>query len=324
MFSFSPFFGLLICVRVKPCRTRRSDERPPNESTVTATKTRHVAPRPVMITLPSSPSPQNTPDSARRRSSSLGSMSPTANSPHLNSPHTATSQVKELVSRSAAATPAVDLRSEDDPDERSLTSELSDFSDDPDFQRRVEERGQKRVILRELTARERNSDGLNEEEQALLSELRRAQEIETAAQSGGAHGLFEVEKIETTDWERYKERSREEARTAEEDHPTAEGRYNEDGQVGGNPLDGEGGDSESEMGRQPSHGKLGLSLTSTFCNPKKLIAERLSSLKLKHRDSFELRQRSTSVSAEAYSQPSRSHGASSSTPKTRPVSSALQ
>jgi hypothetical protein len=58
---------------------RRSDEKPSNDLTATATKTRYAGPRPVMITLPSSPSPQNTPDSAHRRGSSLGSTSPTAN-----------------------------------------------------------------------------------------------------------------------------------------------------------------------------------------------------------------------------------------------------
>ena len=210
-----------------------------------------------MITLPSSPSPQHSPDSAHRRNSSLGSASPTAiaNALRLKSPETAASPLEEPGARSATATPVLDLGSEADPDEQSLTSELSDLSDDPDFQRRVEERGQKRVILRKLTTREENGDELNEDEQDLLSELRRAQEIETAAWSGGAHGLFEVEKIETTHWERYKERLRAEVVTAEEEPP--EGDYNEDGT---DPLTG--GSCESELERRPRYGAFRLKLLS--------------------------------------------------------------
>jgi hypothetical protein len=234
--------------------TRRSDEKPTNEFPATATKTRYAGPRPIMITLPSSPSPQNTPGSAHRRNSSLGSTSPTANIPRLKSPQAAASPVEDLVPRSATIAAA---GSEPDPDEHSLTSELSDLSDDPDFQRRVEERGQKRVILRELTTREENGDQLNEDEQALLSELRRAQEIETAAWSGGGHGIFEVGKIETTHWERYKERLRAEAMAAAEEHFRSDhegGRYNEDSQDEEDPRNSGGSESGSEMGRRPSNG----------------------------------------------------------------------
>lgn len=236
---------------------RRSDGKP---TTANATKTRYAGPRPVMITLPSSPSPQNTPDSVHRRSSSLGSGSPTTNAPRLTSPGSVTSPVEDPLSRSATATPAVNLGSDADPDERSLISELSDLSDDPDFQRRVEERGQKRVILRELTAREENGDELNEEEQALLTELRRAQEIETAAWSGGAGGLFEVEKIETTHWERYKEALRAEAMEVEDKRPDSDfrgGQYDEDG---ADSLNGEGAESESEMERRSPYGALEMPL----------------------------------------------------------------
>ncbi len=210
-----------------------------------------------MITLPSSPSPQNTPDSAHRRSSSFGSISPTTIPPRLTLPGSAALPVDDP----ANAAPAVDLGSEVDPDEQSLISELSDLSDDPDFQRRVEERGQKRVILRDLTMREENGDELNEEEQALLSELRRAQEIETAAWSGGACGLFEVEKIETTHWERYKEALRAEAMAVEEGHPKSDGeedRYDEDDQDRADPINGECSESESEVERRSPYGALGL------------------------------------------------------------------
>jgi len=235
---------------------RRSDEKSPNDLTATATKTRYAGPRPVMITLPSSPSPQNTPDSAHRR----GSTSPTTNPPRLKLPETVTSPVGDPVSRSATAPPTVDLGSEVDPDEQSLISELSDLSDDPDFQRRVEERGQKRVILRELTTREETGDELNEEEQALLSELRRAQEIETAAWSGGACGLFEVDKIETTHWERHKERLRAEAMAAEEEHLESDYKYDDDGQDGADPLNGEGSESGLETERRSPYGTTWLLL----------------------------------------------------------------
>ena len=216
-----------------------------------------------MITLPSSPSPQNTPDSAHRQSSSLGSMSPTTIPPRLKLPESHPSPVEDPIPRSTNATSAIDLGSEADPDEQSLISELSDLSDDPDFQRRVEERGQKRVILRELTSREANGDELNEEEQALLSELRRAQEIETAAWSGGAGGLFEVEKIETTHWERYKEALRAEAMAAEDGHPESGGEedlYDEDGQDRADPINGGYSEPESEMGRRSPYGALRLLL----------------------------------------------------------------
>ena len=216
-----------------------------------------------MITLPSSPSPQNTPDSAHQRSSSLGGMSPTAIPPRLTLPESDTSPVEDPISRSTNATSAIDLGSEADSDEQSLISELSDLSDDPDFQRRVEERGQKRVILRELTTREENGDNLNEEEQALLSELRRAQEIENAAWSGGAGGLFEVEKIETTHWERYKEALRAEAMAAEDGHPEGGGEddlYDEDGRDRAGPISSECSGSESELGRRSPYGTFELLL----------------------------------------------------------------
>jgi len=238
-------------------------------------------------------------------------VSPTTHAPRLKLPGSLTS-------------PVDDLGSETDPDEQSLTSELSDLSDDPDFQRRVEERGQKRVILRELTTREENGDELNEEEQALLSELRRAQEIETAAWSGGAGGLFEVEKIETTHWERYKEALRAEAMAAEDEHLAGDykgGLYGEDVQDGADPLNGEGTESESEMERRSPYGAPGLPLLQSR---SVLNAGGPSLAKLKHRDSLNLRQRSTSVTADTYSQPSRSHSVSSSAPKSRPVSSASQ
>ena len=215
-----------------------------------------------MITLPSSPSPQNTPDPAHRRSSSLGSMSPTTIHPRPKLPDSVALPVEDP----ANAAPAVDLGSEVDPDEQSLISELSDLSDDPDFQRRVEERGQKRVILRELTTKEENGDELNEEEQALLSELRRAQEIETAAWSGGAGGLFEVDKIETTHWERYKEALRAEAM---EGHPESDGeeyRYDADDQDRVDPINGECSESESEVEQRSPYGALRLpSLQSRLC-----------------------------------------------------------
>jgi hypothetical protein len=137
------------------------------------------------------------------------------------------------------------------------------LSDDSDFQRRVEERGQKRIILRELTTREENGDELNEEEQALLSELRRAQEIETAAWSGGACGLFEVEKIETTHWERYKERLRAEAMEAEEEAPESDRKEVDmmrTAKMERDPLNGEGSESELEMERRPPYGALRLPL----------------------------------------------------------------
>lgn len=208
-----------------------------------------------MITLPSSPSPPHSPESADRRDSSLGSTSPTANARRLKSPETATSPLEDPLTRG----------SEVDPDEESLTSELSDLSDDPDFQRRVEERGQKRVILRELTSREENGDELSEEEQALLTELKRAQEIETAVWSGGAHGLFEVEKIATTHWERYKESLRAEAVATEEEPPEGDskgGHYYEEGQDRADPLIGEGSGSESETRRRPRYGAFNLPLPS--------------------------------------------------------------
>lgn len=216
-----------------------------------------------MITLPSSPSPQNTPDSAHLRNSSLGSMSPTTLPSRLKLPESDTSPVEDPISRSTNPTPAFDLGSEADPDEQSLISELSDLSDDPDFQRRVEERGQKRVILRELTTREENGEELNEEEQALLSELRRAQEIETAAWSSGAGGLFEVEKIETTHWERYKEALRAEAMATEDGYPESGGEedlYDEDGQDRADPINGQCSEAESEIGRRSPYGALGLLL----------------------------------------------------------------
>ena len=245
--------------------TRGSDGRPTNDLTATATKTRYAGPRPVMITLPSSPSPQNSPDSGHRRSSSLGSMSPTTIPPRLKLPES----VALPVEGPARAAPAVDLGSEVDPDEQSLISELSDLSDDPDFQRRVEERGQKRVILRELTAKEENGDELNEEERALLSELRRAQEIETAAWGGGAGGLFEVEKIETTHWERYKEALRAEAMAVEEGHPESDGEenlYDGDDQDRVDPISGECSESGSEVDRRSPYGALGLpSLQNRLC-----------------------------------------------------------
>ena len=220
-----------------------------------------------MITLPSSPSPQNSPDPARGRGSSLSSASPTVNGPRLKSPGAATSPIEH---QSATATHALDLGSEADSDEHSLTSELSDLSDDPDFQRRVEERGQKRVLLRELTAREESGDGLNEDEQALLNELRRAQEIETAAWSGGAHGLFEVEKIETTQWERYKERLRTEAAAIAEEHPEDDykgGQYDEDGQEGPDPPNLEGSESEVERERL-RYGAFRFSFPSRLHSPE--------------------------------------------------------
>lgn len=150
-------------------------------------------------------------------------------------------------------------------------SELSDLSDDPDFKRRVEERGQKRVLLRDLTTREENGDDLNEEEQALLTELRRAQEIENAAWSGGAHGLFEMEKIETTHWERYKERLRAAAVAAEEENPRGdneEGQDDVDAQDGADPLNDNGPEFESEMEQRPQYGAFRLSLLLKLCSPE--------------------------------------------------------
>jgi hypothetical protein len=245
-------------------------------------------------------------------------VSPTANAPRLELSGRVTSPVEGPASRSATATPAVDLGSEADSDGQSLISELSDLSDDSDFQRRVEERGQKRVILSELTTREENGDELNEEEQALLSELRRAQEIETAAWSGGARGLLEVGKIETIHWERYKEALRAETMAAEDEHPEIGCKG---GQDGADLRSGEGSEYESEMERQSPYGALGSPLRQ---GRLVLNAGGPSSVKLKHRDSLSLRQRSTSVTTDAYSQPSRSHSVSSSAPKSRPVSSASQ
>lgn len=246
--------------------TRRSHEKPSSELISTATKPRYAGPRPMMITLPSSPSPQHSPELAHRRDSSLGSASPTANPLRLKSPQTAVSPLEEPVARTPVLDQAPESDPESDPDEQSLTSELSEMFNDPDFQRRVEERGQKRVIQHELTTREENGDELNEEEKALLSELRRAQEIETAA-TAAWRGVAPPEKleIETTHWERYKERLR-----ATEEQPL-ERDYNggqdyEGGEDGVDPLTDEG--SGSESGRRPRHGAFRLPLLSILCGPE--------------------------------------------------------
>jgi hypothetical protein len=221
-----------------------------------------------MITLPSSPSSESAPDSARQRVSSLGSMSPTENAPRIRISKPVTSPIDSPVSQSATAAPAVDLGTEADPDEHSLTSELSDLSDDPDFQRRVEERGQKRIILRNLATRDEEGEELNEEDQALLSELRRAQEIETAAWSSGARGLFEVEKIETTHWERYKERLRAEAVADETDPFGRDCQGDEYGECGEEGIDIEGTGSGSDAGRRPLYGVFIFFLPSRLRGPE--------------------------------------------------------